>query len=96
MKVVQFVFTLACLGFLLQGYAWAGDTLSDVLQEKGMISKEDWIRIQAAEEKKAEEAKKKQAEEFPVKAGWGGGRVYVRNPRWALEDGHSMAISRSI
>ncbi len=72
MKVVQFVFTLACLGFLLQGYAWAGDTLSDVLQEKGMISKEDWIRIQAAEEKKAEEAKKKQAEEFPVKAGWGG------------------------
>ena len=72
MKVLRLMGALACLGFLLLGNAWAGDTLSDVLKEKGMISKEDWIRIQAAEEKKAEEAKKKQAEEFPVKAGWGG------------------------
>ena len=48
MKVLRLIGALVCLGFLLQGNAWAGDTLSDVLQEKGMISKEDWIRIQAA------------------------------------------------
>ena len=59
MKVVQLVGALVCLGFLLQVNAWAGDTLSDVLKEKGMITKEDWIRIQAARGKKeAEEATK--------------------------------------
>ena len=71
MKVAPFIVGLACLTFLLSGNTWAGDTLSDVLKEKGMITKEDWIRIQAAEEKKAEEEKKKQEEEFPVIAGWG-------------------------
>ncbi|MCZ6799029.1 MAG: porin [Nitrospirae bacterium] len=72
MKFGWFVFTILCLGFMLQGNALAGDTLADVLKEKGMITKEDWIRIQAAEEKKAEEAKNKLDEEFPVIAGWGG------------------------
>jgi hypothetical protein len=71
MKVVRFVFTLACLGVLLQGIAWAGDTLSDVLKEKGMISKEDWIRIQAAEEKKAEEQQKALEAKNPVTVSWG-------------------------
>ena len=71
MKVIRFVLTLACLSFLLPGNALAGETLSDVLKEKGMITKEDWIRVQAAEEKKAEEAKRQLDKEFPVIAGWG-------------------------
>jgi hypothetical protein len=71
MKVAHLIGAMICWGFMLQVNAWAGDTLSDVLKEKGMITKEDWIRIQAAEEKKAEEAQKKLDEEFPVRAGWG-------------------------
>ena len=84
MKVVRLIGTILCLGFLLQVNAWAGDTLSDVLKEKGMITKEDWIRIQAAEEKKAEEAKKKLDEEFPVIAGWGkkGFTLETRDGLW--------------
>ncbi|MFA9562289.1 MAG: porin [Nitrospirota bacterium] len=71
MKMAHLIGAMICWGFMLQVNAWAGDTLSDVLKEKGMITKEDWIRIQAAEEKKAEEAQKKLDEEFPVRAGWG-------------------------
>lgn len=71
MKFVQFVGAVVCLGFLLQANVWAGDTLSDVLQEKGMISKEDWIRIQAAEERKAEEQEKAKASKSPVTVSWG-------------------------
>ena len=84
MKFGWFVFTILCLGFMLQGNALAGDTLADVLKEKGMITKEDWIRIQAAEEKKAEEAKNKLDEEFPVIAGWGrkGFTLETRDGLW--------------
>ena len=32
--------------------ATAGDSLMDILREKGVITKEDWIRLKAAEEKK--------------------------------------------
>ena len=51
--------------------AIAGDTLADVLREKGTISKEDYVRIQANEEKKAAEMEKQQAEKSNVKVGWG-------------------------
>jgi len=84
MKVVRLIGTVLCLGFLLQVNAWAGDTLSDVLKEKGMITKEDWIRIQAAEEKKAEEQQKALEEQFPVIAGWGkkGFTLETRDGLW--------------
>ncbi len=51
--------------------AHAGDTLADVLREKGTISKEDYIRIQASEEKKAAEMEKQQTDKSDVKVGWG-------------------------
>ena len=94
MKVVRLIVTLVCLGFLLQVNAWAGDTLSDVLKEKGMITKEDWIRIQAAEEKKAEEQQKALEEQFPVKAGWGkkGFTLETRDGLW--KTAHSNGASR--
>ena len=50
--------------------AIAGDTLSEVLKEKGVISKEDWIRIQAAKEKEEAERKKLSSTDSQVKAGW--------------------------
>ncbi len=71
MKVLQLIGAFVCFGLLLQSNAWAGDTLSDVLKEKGMISKEDWIRIQAAEEKKEAEAAAKKEDASDVKVGWG-------------------------
>ncbi len=71
MKVLRLIFALVCWGFVLQVNAWGGDTLSDVLKEKGMISKEDWMSIQAAEEKKAEEQQKALEEKFPVSVSWG-------------------------
>lgn len=36
-----------------------------------MLTKEDWVRIEAAEEKKAVEQQKALDEKFPVKVGWG-------------------------
>ncbi|MGB0909295.1 MAG: porin [Nitrospirales bacterium] len=51
--------------------AHAGDTLADVLREKGAISKEDYIRIQANEEKKAAEGETEQTSQDIVKIGWG-------------------------
>ena len=51
--------------------AVAGDTLADVLREKGTISKEDYIRIQANEEKKAAALEKQGDEKSNVKVSWG-------------------------
>ncbi len=71
MMVVRLIGALVCLTFLLQGNSLAGDTLSDVLKEKGMISKEDWIRIQAGKEKEEAEAQTKKEDASDVTASWG-------------------------
>ena len=71
MSGVFLLIALICWGLMPMASVWAGDTLSDVLREKGVISKEDWVRIQAEEEKKAEEQKKQFESQFPVKVGWG-------------------------
>ena len=56
-------------------FSWSAttraDELTEVLREKGVITKEDWVRIKAEEEKRAEEQKKRLEEEFPVKIGYG-------------------------
>lgn len=59
-----------CLCLSFSATAMAGDTLSDVLKEKGVLSKEDWIRIQADQEKKEAEQKNVLGKDSPVKAGW--------------------------
>ncbi len=71
MKVIRLILTFACLTFFLPGNVLAGDTLSDVLREKGMISKEDWIRIQAAKEKEEAMAASEKKDDSDVKVGWG-------------------------
>ena len=54
--------------------AVAGDSLTDILREKGVITKEDWTRLKAAEEKQAaamEAAMEKDKKKSGVKVGFG-------------------------
>ena len=50
--------------------AVAGDSLTDILREKGVITKEDWTRLKAAEEKQAA-AMEKDKKKSGVKVGFG-------------------------
>ncbi|MCW5784374.1 MAG: hypothetical protein KIT39_13770 [Nitrospirales bacterium] len=71
MKVFWLFTTMACLSLFLQPDVQASDALVDVLREKEVLTKEDWIRIEAAEEKKAVEQQKAFDDKFPVEVGWG-------------------------
>ena len=67
---------MVCCGLLAQAQAWAvdplyEDTLENVLREKGVITKEDWVRIQAAKEKSEEEFRKQMDIEFPIAVDYG-------------------------
>ncbi len=69
-----------CLAF---SEVWAvdplyDDTLGNVLREKGVITMEDWVRIQAAQEKKDEAAQKQMDFEFPLAIGYGGKGFEIR------------------
>ena len=70
MKIVTFILLLALAG-TAPSPAIAGDTLADVLREKGTISKEDYIRIKANEEKKAAEMHKDKNDGSNVIVDWG-------------------------
>ncbi len=70
MKVFRILMVLIWWGGLFLAQGWAGDTLTDVLREKGMISKEDWIRIQAAKEKEEASSSAKKGDKSEVKVGW--------------------------
>lgn len=51
--------------------AFAGDVLTEVLREKGVINKEDWIRIEADREKQAaEHGEKKKSKDTPAIPFW--------------------------
>lgn len=71
MKVVWLLTTLACLSLFTQPKAWADDTLTDVLLEKEVITKEEWIRIEADREKRDQEQNQRLDQEFPVAVGYG-------------------------
>lgn len=67
---------ILCFGLLAQTQTWAvdplyDDTLENVLHEKGVISKEDWVRIQAAKEQKEEDIRQHMDTEFPIAIGYG-------------------------
>ncbi|MGP0593617.1 porin [Nitrospira sp. T9] len=67
---------LVCYGLLAQTQAWAvdplyEDSLENVLLEKGIITKEDWVRIQAEQEKREQELNTRMDQEFPVTVGYG-------------------------
>lgn len=87
MKVFWLAMTAACLGVWLLPHAWAADTLSDVLREKGMITKEDWIRIEAAEEKKSEAANRNLLEQPAVDVSYGkkGFEFKTKDDKFALQ-----------
>ena len=51
--------------------AAAGGTLTDILREKGVITKEDWIRVKAADEKEAATRTQNKEKDSQIKVGWG-------------------------
>ncbi len=76
MYVLGVVIAITCLGYLLPYNAWAvdplhEDSLENVLREKGVISKEDWVRIEAAQEKEAQALSSRMDQEFPIGIGYG-------------------------
>lgn len=71
MKVFWLLAVFACLGFLPSPDALARDILLDVLREKEVITKEDWVRIEADREKKEQELSERMDQEFPVAIGYG-------------------------
>ena len=76
MKVLLLSLTIILSGFLIFSEAWAvdplhEDTLWNVLREKGILTKEDWVRIEADREKKAQELHERMDQEFPVAIGYG-------------------------
>ncbi|MEO8326489.1 MAG: porin, partial [Nitrospirota bacterium] len=87
MKVFRLLMGLACLSLVLQTSAWATDELIDVLREKDVLTKEDWIRIEAAQEKKAVEQQKTLDAQFPVEVGWGqkGFELKTKDGNWATQ-----------
>ena len=83
---------LICSGLLAQTQAWAmdplyEDSLENVLLEKGIITKEDWIRIQAEQEKRDQELNTRMDQEFPVTVGYGirGFELKTRDGKFATQ-----------
>ncbi len=71
MIVLWLLTAITCSGFLLQSNVWASDILTDVLREKEVITKEDWVRIEAEREKREQELSDRMDQEFPVAIGYG-------------------------
>ncbi len=51
--------------------ATAGDTLTDVLREKGVITEEDWARVKAADEKDTATRTQNKEKDAQIKVSWG-------------------------
>lgn len=51
--------------------ATAGDTLTDVLREKGVITEEDWDRVKAADEKDTATRTQNKEKDAQIKVSWG-------------------------
>lgn len=87
MKVVRLIGAIVCLGFVLQGNVWASDILTDVLREKKVITKEDWVRIEADREKRDQELHDRMDEEFPIAIGYGrkGFELKAKNGKFATQ-----------
>ncbi|MDH4360407.1 MAG: OprO/OprP family phosphate-selective porin [Nitrospirota bacterium] len=76
MKFFLLGLTVVFSGCLIFSEVWAvdplhEDTLWNVLREKEILSKEDWVRIEADREKKAKELHDRMDQEFPISVGYG-------------------------
>lgn len=95
MNVFWLATAITCLGLLLQSNTWAGDTLSDVLREKGIITKEDWTRIEAANENtKSEQTTEKLHEQFPIEVRYGksGFELKTRDGKFGMQIQHRLQL----
>jgi phosphate-selective porin OprO and OprP len=93
-----FILGIACLVILLSGvHAKAGEDgepeimlqgdLADTLYDKGLLTKEDWVRLKSKTEKKQAEEEKRFLEEFPVIVSYGakGFELKSRDNKYALQ-----------
>jgi phosphate-selective porin OprO and OprP len=75
MKVFWLFTAMACLCLFTQTHAGASDALTDVLLEKEILTKEDWVRIEADQEKRhanqEQDLSERMDREFPISIGYG-------------------------
>jgi phosphate-selective porin OprO/OprP len=78
---------LIILSFILVAPLVASAELADILYEKGLLSKEDYIKSQAETEKLAEAEERRLEEEFPVKLGYGskGFEISTRDGKYSTQ-----------
>jgi len=92
MVVFWLLAAMTCLGLFIPYTAMAvdplyEDSLENVLREKGIISKEDWVRIEAAQEKSAKELRDRMDQEFPISFGYGrkGFEIKTKDGKFATQ-----------
>ena len=78
-KPKNWMFLLIALSVLLVSPLVASAELADILYEKGILTKEDYIKSQAETEKLAEAEERRLEEEFPVKLGYGSKGFEIRS-----------------
>ncbi len=83
---------MLCCGLLAQTPVKAADpisqdTIENILREKGIITKGDWVRIQAERERQEEEMRDRMDAEFPLDIGYGrsGFELKTRDGRFATQ-----------
>jgi len=76
-----------CLLFSLHSHARAQESLTDVLREKGVITTEDWARIEARDKMKSEEANRTLTEQFSIEVSYGkkGFELKTKDDTFALQ-----------
>ncbi len=81
------MFLLIATGFLLGTPLVASAELVDLLYEKGILTKEDYVKAQAESEKLAEAEERRLEEEFPVKLGYGakGFEIRTRDGKYSTQ-----------
>lgn len=90
------IICLISLGLIIQAkIAKAG--LEDILYEKGQLTKEEWTKVKAGNEKTTDEQEKKSGDEFQLKASYGekGLRFESRDGNFAMELGVRVQLRYS-
>ena len=83
----SWMFLLIATSFLLVTPRVASAELEDILYEKGILTKEDYIKAQSETEKLAEAEERRLEEEFPVKLGYGskGFEIRTRDGKYSTQ-----------
>lgn len=89
------IFSESLILFLFSSFpAFAGDVPTDVLREKGMINKEDWIRIEADREKRPPVLPRRTKAKMGLRSRSGPKNVLGVQPKMAIGEHPSNGDSR--